>query len=195
MASLDAEKIARMEKFAFAISEELVLKVGAAEALAEALSAYYDENGVFDKMYTYSAQSMVTNAQWALAQVQQIAAQYKAITASMGGSAGVGSSFHTNSVGGPSIGPQAFGGTYFASRPTNATFGERGPELAMFIPLSGAMSSISKISGSGGALAGQGGGKMEIFLTLSPDLEARVINTTMDKTANIIARVNNSKVN
>ena len=191
MEDLKAQQAARIDEFSTALISELDLKVGAAEALKIALNDYYGENGYFDALYTYSAESMVARAQQALAQVQAIAAQYRGVMASMG-RVGTVIPGGGRGWGGRDLGGQAVGGTYFANHPTKATFGERGPELAMFVPLTGARSSMGKISGDS-VMTGRGGGKMEILFTLSPDLEARIISNTMDRTAEVILRTGRSK--
>ena len=68
-------------------------------------------------------------------------------------------------------------------------FGESGPEIASFIPL-------RKLGGSnptGGLSAAGANGKVDIELWLSPDLEARVMNNTLNETANVFAKINRSK--
>jgi hypothetical protein len=69
---------------------------------------------------------------------------------------------------------QAEGGTVYATRPTVALFGERGPEYATFTP-------VSKM--------GSGGGKVVVAVALSPDLEGRIINNALDEFANIAVEV------
>jgi hypothetical protein len=62
---------------------------------------------------------------------------------------------------GATTGPFAEGGSVIANTRTTATFGEAGPELAMFIPLKGGRGS----SGSGGG--GGGGGDIVVNLNIS----------------------------
>lgn len=82
------------------------------------------------------------------------------------------------------------GGSLLATKPTTATFGEV-PELVTFTPLSGRGENIGKMFGSG---PGASGGEVEILLTLSPDLEARIVNKSMEETANVVLRLNRTKV-
>jgi hypothetical protein len=72
-----------------------------------------------------------------------------------------------------------------ANQPTEALFGEAGKELALFIPW-------NKLAGIGGQGVGQGGagsGGLSITVTLSPDLEARVVDNAMNGVAEVITRV------
>lgn len=90
----------------------------------------------------------------------------------------------------------AEGGAMIADRPTTVTFGEAGLEMAQFTPIGKNGRDVNKLfsnlSGRGGE--GGGGGAVEIGVTLSPDLEARVVNNALEQTANIITRVRDSKV-
>ena len=75
-----------------------------------------------------------------------------------------------------------------ANRPTTVTFGEGGGlEMAQFTPLNGRGKDVSKIfSNMGGSGGGAMGGSVSIELLLSPDLEARVVQNSLNKTAEII---------
>lgn len=74
----------------------------------------------------------------------------------------------------------AEGGSVIADRPTTATFGERGLEMATFTPLGRNGKDVSKVFGD---LGGAMGGNLQLGIMLSPDLRAEIINTTMDKVA------------
>jgi hypothetical protein len=67
-------------------------------------------------------------------------------------------------------GSYAGGGSIVANKPTLALFGERGAERATFTPLS---------KGKGGIE-----GKVQIEVLLSPDLEARIIDSAVGEVAN-----------
>ena len=78
-----------------------------------------------------------------------------------------------------------------ATKPTAAIFGEKEPELALFLPL-------SKIAGlSGGSKAplsdiktgATGGkGKAQVEILLSPGLEGRIVDNALGNVADIIIR-------
>lgn len=81
--------------------------------------------------------------------------------------------------------PFAEGGTLIADRPTKAIFGEKGAEAVSIMPLGRTGKNINKVFGNLGAL-GTGGGNVTINLDLSPDLEGRIVSSTLDEAANII---------
>jgi len=87
----------------------------------------------------------------------------------------------------------AKGGTLFANRPTNVTFGEGGLEMATFTPLDRRGQDTNKIFSSLGGGANGADGKISIELLLSPDLESRIVSNTLNKTADIVTRIRNSK--
>ena len=79
----------------------------------------------------------------------------------------------------------AAGGSLFANKPTSVTFGEAGPELAMFLPLGSNFGSPSaSFAGGGGA-----GGSLQLQLLLDPNLEARIVQTSLNNVALTIDRV------
>lgn len=95
------------------------------------------------------------------------------------------------------VGSQRYaeGGMMIADKPTTVTFGEGdGLEMATFTPLNKTGRDVNKLFTN---LSGQGGsgsdGILEVDVTLSPDLEARIVRRSMDETAGIITKVKNSK--
>lgn len=91
--------------------------------------------------------------------------------------------------------PAAQGGTFLANRPTTVTFGEKGLEMASFVPVNRTGRDVNKVfsnlSGAGGGAGA--GGNIGIELLLSPDLEARVVKNSLNQAANIITKVQRSK--
>lgn len=88
---------------------------------------------------------------------------------------------------------QQEGGTLFANRPTTVTFGEGGEwEMAKFTPLGHLGKDVNKMSMGNFSPTGIGG-EIGIAITLSPDLEARIINNTLGKTANVILELQRSR--
>lgn len=85
----------------------------------------------------------------------------------------------------------AEGGTLLATRPTNVLFGEGGPELATFIPINKIGKSASTILGGNGNAGMEGLIRMELLL--SPDLEARMIEKSLNGVADVIVKVTDSK--
>jgi len=92
------------------------------------------------------------------------------------------------------MGGYAQGGTVIANRPTKAIFGEAGLEMATFTPLSRKGTDVNKIfSNLSGGGSGDGSGKVQIELLLSPDLESRIVKNTLTKTGQIVTKINRSK--
>lgn len=84
------------------------------------------------------------------------------------------------------------GGTVIATKPTRAVFGERGPEVAQFAPLNRNGRDVNKLFGDVGG--GGGEGRISLDILLSPDLEARIVEHSMDGVAEVVTRVNRSKI-
>lgn len=89
-------------------------------------------------------------------------------------------------------GGQAEGGTIIARKPTVAIFGEAGPEMATFTPLSDVSStSPAKIMPSD--LPTGKDGLIRLEMLLSPDLEARVIDNTLSEIADVNFRIERAR--
>jgi hypothetical protein len=82
----------------------------------------------------------------------------------------------------------AAGGSLFANKPTSVTFGEAGPELAMFLPLGSNFGSPSASFAGGG-----GGGSLQLQITLDPNLQAQIVQTSLDNVALSIDRMQRQK--
>ena len=81
-----------------------------------------------------------------------------------------------------------------ANRPTTVTFGEAGLELATFTPIGRDGRDVNKLFSNLSNSAGDGmGGVLELLLSLSPDLEARVVRNTLGQMSNIVTEVRRSK--
>ena len=124
------------------------------------VNAYLGKNGYIDQIYTYI--------------IERMAQVYAALGAGTDTPLGYG---HGNGM--------AAGGSLFANKPTSVTFGEAGPELAMFLPLGSNFGSPSaSFAGGGGA-----GGSLQLQLLLDPNLEARIVQTSLNNVALTIDRV------
>jgi hypothetical protein len=126
---------------------------------------YFGPNGYVDQLYTYL--------------LAKLAAVSGALSG-LGASAGPGHSFG----GGANFG-FASGGTLFADTPKTVTFGEAGPEVAMFIPLRGPSTNIPSPSFNVGGAQGS----LQLQLLLDPDLQARIVQTSLANVALTIDRV------
>ena len=189
MERLKQEISDRLMEFAQAIGEEYNLNEEGVNALYDLLQQYYGPNGYFEGLYDYSYKSMVAKAQAMLQQVNALIGQAQASILSANMLNPISSTFYNSDRDLLNIGPQANGGTYFANKPTIAMFGEAGPEFASFTPVR----KMSGASGAGSLPAQNGNGKVDIELWLSPDLEARVVNTALTETANAVVRVKRTK--
>jgi hypothetical protein len=130
------------------------------KAITENVNAYLGKNGYIDQIYTYI--------------IERMAQVYAALGAGTDTPLGYG---HGNGM--------AAGGSLFANKPTSVTFGEAGPELAMFLPLGSNFGSPSaSFAGGGGA-----GGSLQLQLLLDPNLEARIVQTSLNNVALTIDRV------
>jgi hypothetical protein len=132
------------------------------------INAYLGANGYVDSIYTYI--------------IARMAQVYAAL--------GAGMTTTTTTPHPKTPGPQAAGGSLFANTPTNVTFGEAGPELAMFIPLGSGVASVPSPSVSGG---GNTGGSIQLQVTLDPNLEAKIVQTSLDGVALSIDRMQRSQ--
>jgi hypothetical protein len=120
------------------------------------MRSYFGPNGYVDALYTYLLTRMAMMA------------------AAIGGAFGRGTA---TSTGGGGV-RMASGGSLFADKATNITFGEAGPEVAMFIPLRGPMGSMPSALGNA-----QAGGSIKLEVLLSPDLESRIVQTSVSNVA------------
>jgi hypothetical protein len=87
----------------------------------------------------------------------------------------------------------AEGGSFLATTPTSLDVAESRPELITATPLGRPGTDINKLFSNIGDSNNGSGGKLEVLLTLSPDLEARVINNTLNQHAQIVAKINRSR--
>lgn len=82
-------------------------------------------------------------------------------------------------------GQQAEGGTIIAKKPTVAIFGEAGPEMATFTPLNKlGTESPAKITPASMSQMPMDG-RIKVEMLLSPDLEAKIVDNTLDTIADV----------
>ena len=197
MADLRAEWKQKMDEWTMEKSSELELNATAAEEMRKLINSYYGPGGVYEGLYNYSYASLLAVSSATISQINAtIASVMSSIATTM------------SSVGAPpsnsSLRRRAAGGLDVASSPTTVTFGEAGKELALFIPfdkLNSMKSSMSLNDLTAGASRQRnpmsGGspinpamaGMIELLVTLSPDLEARIVNDTSDYVASRIQTV------
>jgi hypothetical protein len=100
-------------------------------------------------------------------------------------------SFNTSGGGsGENVIPPQFGegGTIYADRPTTVIFGEKGPEIAEFTPVSKMGKSESKTTG-GAISSSTANGRVSVRVDLSPDLIGRIEENTLNQAAEVLLEV------
>jgi hypothetical protein len=142
------------------LNAQYELTVAQMSNIYNAINAYLGPHGFVDNIYTYITARM--------AQVLGALATY---------STGGGTSVPTRAPG------MASGGSIFANKPTDVTFGEAGPELAMFIPLGSNFGGASAVGGAGG------GGSIQLQITLDPNLQAQIVQTSLNNVSLAIDRM------
>lgn len=172
------------------IQEQKITQENAAEVY-NILYSYFGPGGLTDQLYQYMMQSLL--------QASSIPIGYVSNYGQVGGGVGGGSNTHVTpgTVGTHNTGRRlgrgrAEGGTLFANKPTTVTFGEAGAELATFTPLT----RMGRDAGRLMSLDGVGGmnGRIVVEMFLSPDLEARVVEASMNGVADVVAKINRTKI-
>jgi len=169
------------------------------EKLTELIDAYnatYDAHVEYQEKIAALIASYVATNEAAMAHMHAymaslytgISSMYAGAQSMIGGLNYVAPSNPSQSI----YGGFAEGGSIIADKPTAAIFGERGRELVTFTPLDKTGRDVNKLFGDTSGI-GTSGGRMLIEMLLSPDLEARVIENSLSRTAEIVARVSRSK--
>ena len=92
----------------------------------------------------------------------------------------------------PPGGGLAEGGSFLATTPTKINVAENRPEVITATPLGRPGADVGKLFAQGGS--GGMSGQIEVAMSLSPDLEARIVRNTLNETANVVLKINRSKV-
>lgn len=181
----------RLREEATKLGQQYGLNESQVEQLYQLLSKYYGPSGYFDGLYDYSYKSLVARSQNLLAALNAMIAGFSSSMVNL--SAMIPGVVNANAIYGGGF--RAKGGIDIVNKPTRtsfgATYGEAGPEAHIFIPLSNPSSGIpSSIASS---MGGEGSGKIGIELWLSPDLESRIVENSLNQAADVITRVRRSK--
>lgn len=182
---------ARLQAAATALAEELGLNADGQEQIYQLLSAYYKPGGIFDTLYDNSYRSLVAKTQNMVAQLAALAAAAQAQANAAMQPTPVSQGGYINPI--PNAVPFASGGMAIADKPTNALFGEKEAELALFIPLSKLASVMGKGQSGSGDQAGPSSANINLEINLSKDLEARIINKSVDAVADVVTTVNRNR--
>lgn len=151
----------RLDLIASGLVQEYNLTAEWAEAIRQKLAAEFGPGGYVEGIYKY---------------MMQMIADMTAATTGLNLPSTTGNYGEPRN---PNVPGYASGGTAYANKPTLVKFGEV-PEIATFTPLS----QMNSWGGKGGM-----GGKVRIELLLSPDLEARVMDSTLSEVANVMVDV------
>lgn len=173
--------------------EEQKITEANAQTVYGILLKYFGPGGMTDGIYQYMMNSLLQAAQTAIAVAQSYNPFSTVGTSTVGGAQTGGRNPTKGGSAGGGGKKMAEGGALLATRPTTVTFGEAGAEIGMFMPVGRPGRDVGRVFASGGD--GQGvNGKIVLDLFLSPDLEARVMENTMDGVAQVITKVHRSKV-
>lgn len=162
----------KLQALAAEIVKEYQLTAAGAQAIYQLLNSYFGSNG--------SIQSLLGNA---------LTANLQGIVSTSSSS---GSSVPSGFQGSGLYGTYAEGGTIIANRPTRAVFGERGPEAVTITPLNRVGADVGKVFGDTSNMGGVGG-NVSISLELSPDLEARIVDSSLESVSVHLEKIARSK--
>jgi hypothetical protein len=164
----------RLKAWADGLQSQYDLTAAQMKNIYDLMYAYMGPGGALQKLYQYLTGYM---AAYALA--------YNRAFGSVTSPVGAGTGIVPPENGGGSLFSMATGGTLFADKATNVTFGESGPEVAMFIPLRGGAGNLAPSAFSNA----QGGGLIKLEVLLSDDLETRIVQTSLNNVALSIDRM------
>lgn len=180
---LDLHLKDRIQKLVDALINENNITAEGLNNILGTISSYLGPGGAATKVYDF----FVQYAQAAIAAAMGAMAMLSTINMMPGS---YWYSEHTNPPANPFKTPnKAKGGIEYADKPTTALFGEAGPELALFMPLSGGIGSLSASTKIPAPEMKQGDkGKLMVEVLLGAGLEGRIINKALNETANVVLR-------
>jgi hypothetical protein len=184
----------KLRDLATAMGAELQMTAQGAQAIAQILNAYFGASGVVSGIFS-GLNASIAGINYAGPSGAGTSSINNPAIATNIGSAGIGSGLYNPYDYRTRLrqGGLAEGGTFLATRPQSIDVAETRPEIITATPLGRPGMDVNKLftdmAGTGG-----GGGSMEIGVTLSPDLEGRVVRKAMDETAKVVFRVNKTKV-
>lgn len=168
----------RLKTFADKLAEELGLREGGAEEIYKVLQKYYGAGGYFDGLYDYSAKSMVSRAQQMMSLLQQIMSQYAQMTSAISGTPMLIPGLKVPKI--PTIIPPGIGSSpRFEGKSASMSLSAIRPTALATSGLTGAASPMS--------------GQLGVEILLSPDLEARIVENSVNNVADVITKVRRTK--
>ena len=186
LADLQQQYENELRDFVQTLDTQYKFSKDSAQKIYEVLKAYYGAGGYIDAIY----KGLLERTQQATASIM---AQISTMLSLLLGLSNITTPtvrYTGNTTPSPSYTPTrgyAEGGTLIAKRPTLALFGER-PEVVTFAPLTKVGANIGNVYGSAppAPLANGMAGRMRIDVYLSPDLEARVVEKSLDSLADVV---------
>lgn len=168
----------KLQDIAEAVAKEFQLTAAGAQAISSLLGGYFGAGGVVGQIFNGLQNSLTGMTQVAGSGAVSGDGSYQGYGYSGYGYSGYGAGF-------------AEGGTLIATRPTKAVFGEKGPEKVSFTPLGRSGRNTSQVFGDKSA-AGMGG-SIALEVSLSPDLEARIIDSSLEGVAIHLEKIARTK--
>lgn len=159
----------RLRKLADALIKENNLSMKAANNIYQNLLKYYGPNGAILKLYQYLV-TAINNAAKAVAETP--------FGATAGAEPGTPKKFGA-------------GGTFIATQPVTAMFGDNGPELVNAIPLNGKSGSrVGNLLSASNSMAGStyNVDRMNIRIGLSPGLVGEIVSQSVSKMVDVVVQ-------
>lgn len=179
--------------------EQELTEANAAQIYAILLK-YFGPGGLTDELYGYMMNSMLATTVAAAGSLNALLGLANGVNPFAGSVNVPAPEGSLNANQGLPMGSNPFtdqgfaeGGTLLATRPTRAVFGEGGPELVNFMPLDRIGKNINKVFGDKSGMGGGMNGQIRILVDLSPDLEGRIVEKSMDGVADVVAKVGRMK--
>lgn len=175
------------------IKQGKITKEGA-QSVYDILKHYFGPGGMTDQIYAYMENSLINAA---LEAQQAIDAIIPPALNSPNTTSGAYSQGNGQTSLGTFAGGLAEGGSFLATTPQTLRVAENVPEMITATPLGGRGTDMNKLfmqtSMNKNAITSPGG-QLELGVTLSPDLETRIIRKSLDSAADVVMKVNRSKV-
>lgn len=179
------------------IKEGKITQKGA-QQVYDILKSYFGPGGATDQLYAYMIQSLMANAANLIAVAGTVPNIITPIALTNPSATGGAYSGGLGTTGlGTFAGGLAEGGSFLATTPQTIRVAENTPELITATPLGKIGNDMNKLfmqAGMNKNSESTMGGQLELGVTLSPDLETRIIRKSLDGAADVVMRVNRSKV-
>lgn len=174
---LDKDLKERQDKILAAFGVEIGTTGTSLDQVAQLFTAYLGSQGVVASVIDEYVAKISEAAIKTDENVQKMIASIQALQAIAAGT-GLDLNSFLQGQSAPDISKFASGGSMVATKPTMAIFGEAGPELATFTPL-------SKMNSNG---SGEGGGRGTLEISLAPGLIGEIVDNALGEVAVVMRR-------